>query len=106
MFMFMNGEPDASKLDRRIAVLEERMNTHQATYATALERMERRMAERDTRLTENMAKRDAEMAKRDAEMAKRDTEMAKRETRMLLSIAAMIGLGITILGLILNLMLA
>ena len=43
----MTEPPDNHQLAREIAVLEERMNTHQADYKTALERMERRMAERD-----------------------------------------------------------
>ena len=51
------------------------MKTHQAEYKTALERMERRMAERDA-------------------------EAAKRETRLLLSIAGMMVLGLTTLGFI------
>ena len=50
----MSEAPDNHQLARQLAVLEERMNTHQATYETALERLERRMAERD-----------AESAKRD-----------------------------------------
>ena len=50
----MSEAPDNHELARQLAVLEERMNTHQATYETALERLERRMAERD-----------AEAAKRD-----------------------------------------
>ncbi|MXW86902.1 MAG: hypothetical protein F4Z55_13820 [Boseongicola sp. SB0667_bin_21] len=43
------------------------MNTHQATYETALERFERRMAERDAR----MAERDARMAERDSALVDR-----------------------------------
>ena len=50
----MSEAPDNHQLARQLVVLEERMNTHQATYETALERLERRMAERD-----------AEAAKRD-----------------------------------------
>ena len=66
----MSGVPDYHELARQLAVLEERMNTHQADYKASLERMERKMAERDT--------------------------------RMLLSIAAIMALGITILGFILT----
>ena len=44
------------------------MNTHQATYETALERLERRLAERD-----------AEAAKRDAEAARREVLRTERE---------------------------
>ena len=64
----MSEAPDIDQLARQLAVLEERMNTHQATYETALERLERRLAERD-----------AEAAKRDAEAARRDAQKAERE---------------------------
>ncbi len=40
----MSGAPDTHQLARQIAVPEERMNTHQADYRVALERMERKMA--------------------------------------------------------------
>lgn len=43
----MSGPPSNHDLARQLAVLEERMNTHQATYETGLERIERKMAERD-----------------------------------------------------------
>ncbi len=48
----MTEPPNNHQLAREIAVLEERMNTHQTDYKTALERMERRMAERDNRMAE------------------------------------------------------
>ena len=44
---------------------------------------------------------DASLAQLREDMAKLATEAAKRETRLLLSVAAMIGLGIAILGFIL-----
>ena len=69
----MSAAPDNHALDRRLAVLEERMNTMQAEYRTDI-----------ARLAEDMAKRDA--------------EAAKRETRMLLAVAVMIGLAVAILG--------
>ena len=43
----MGDAPDIHALSERVAVLEERMNTHQAEYQTALERMERRAEARD-----------------------------------------------------------
>ena len=49
------------------------MNTHQAKYLSALDRLR-------------------------ADMASRETEGAKRETRMLLAMAAMIGLAVAIIG--------
>ena len=42
------------ELALRVAVVEERMNTHQATYETALERLERRMAERDADMADRL----------------------------------------------------
>ncbi|MCY4167995.1 MAG: hypothetical protein OXE82_06910, partial [Rhodobacter sp.] len=51
----MGDAPDIHALSERLAVLEERMNTHQATYEKALERFERRMADRDAALSERIA---------------------------------------------------
>ena len=65
----MSGAPDNHELARQLAVLEERMKTHQAEYKTDI-----------ARLAENIARRD---------------------THMLLSIAAIMVLGLTILGFIL-----
>ncbi len=50
------------------------MNSHQATYETALERLERRMAEYNAEAAKRDAERGAEAAKRNAEAAKRDAE--------------------------------
>jgi len=50
----MSGAPDNHELARQLAVLEERMNTHQAEYRTDI-----------ARLAEDIARRDAELAKRD-----------------------------------------
>ena len=47
-------EPTLHGLDKRITRLEERMNTHQADYKTALERMERKAAERESRATKTV----------------------------------------------------
>ena len=69
----MSGTPSAEDLTRQLAVLEERMKTMDERY-------------------------DKGWALLREDMAKRDAEAAKRETRMLLAIAAMIGLGIAVLG--------
>ncbi len=58
----MGDAPDIHALSERIAVLEERMNTHQATYEKALERFERRMADRDAALSERIATATERMA--------------------------------------------
>ena len=66
----------------RMARQEERMNTHQAKYESALDRLRADMAVRD-------AKRDADAAKRDADAAKRDADAAKRDkdnTRWLIGV--------------------
>ena len=73
------SERTMAGLSERLARQEERMNTHQATQESALDRLRADMAKWDA----DMVKRDAEMAKRDAEMAKRDAdrdaEMARRD---------------------------
>ena len=68
----MGDAPDNHELDRRIAVLEERMNTHQATYETALERnnaaferLRADMAARETALSERIATATDRMATAD-----------------------------------------
>ncbi len=71
----MSGAPANHELARQLAVQEERRNTRQSDFRTALERMERRMA--DDR-----------------------AEIARHKTRMLHSVAAIMALGITILGLL------
>ncbi len=76
----MGEAPDNHDLARRLAVLEERMNTKAAETESALDRLR------------------ADMAARDTDAAKRETDAAKRETRMLLAIAGMIGLAVAVLG--------
>ena len=73
----MSGQPSNENLAGQLAVLEERMNTHQAEYRTDI-----------ARLAEDMAKRDA--------------EAAKRETRMLLAVAGLISFGVVILGILIR----
>ncbi len=87
----MSGVPDNHELARQLAVLEERMNTHQADYRAALERMERRMADRDAKRDTEAVKRDA---KRDTELAKRHAEIVKRDKA---NIQWMAGLGIAVI---------
>ncbi len=97
----MNEMLDNHELARKLAVLEERMNTHQAAYETALERIERRMAERDAEFAKQVAefaKQFAEFAKQFAEFAKRDVEAAKRETRLILATGGMIAIAAAVLG--------
>ena len=73
----MSETPDIHDLARQLAVLEERMNTQQAKYEGALDRFR---AETTSALDRLRA------------------DMANRETRMLLAMAAMIGLGVAIIG--------
>ncbi len=82
----MSGAPDNYEIDKRLAVLEERMTTHQAEYKTDI-----------AQLAESIAQRDARLADR---LADRDVEAARRETRMLLAITGIIGLAVTIAGLL------
>ena len=69
----------------RMAKQEERMNTHQAKYESALDRLRADMAKRDAEAERRDVQRDAEAAKRDvqrdAEMAKRDSEAERREAQ-------------------------
>lgn len=69
----MSDLPDNHELARQVAVLEERMKTMDERY-------------------------DKGWALLREDMAKRDAEAAKRETRMLLAVAAIIGLGVAIIG--------
>ena len=69
----------------RMAKQEERMNTHQAKYESALDRLRADMAKRDAEAERRDVQRDAEAAKRDvqrdAEMAKRDAEAERRDVQ-------------------------
>ncbi len=83
----MGDAPDNHTLSERIAVLEERMNAHQATYEKALERFERRMAERDARAAE----RDAALSERMATAADRMASSRWWQTAIIIAaIAALI----------------
>ncbi len=62
------------ELDKRIELVAEQMNTKQAEYESAIDRLR-------------------------ADMAHHNAEMAKRETRQLAWVAAIVGLGVAALGL-------
>ena len=56
----------------------------------------------ESRIDAGLAVMREDIAKFGAEAAKRDAEAAKRETRLLLSVAGMIGLGVAVIGLIVD----
>ncbi|MCY4250342.1 MAG: hypothetical protein OXC82_07920 [Rhodobacteraceae bacterium] len=85
-------EPDKTiDLDRRLSVLEERMNTISESYDRGWKLLEAKMGEAtagmrednaklEAKIGEDNARRDTEFAKLREDSAKRDTEMAKRDT--------------------------
>ncbi|MCY4308739.1 MAG: hypothetical protein OXC57_10755 [Rhodobacteraceae bacterium] len=85
-------EPDKTiELDRRLSVLEERMNTISESYDRGWKLLEAKMGEAtagmrednaklEAKIGEDNARRDTEFAKLREDSAKRDTEMAKRDT--------------------------
>ncbi len=76
----MGDATDNHELDRRLAVLEERMKTMQAEHESALDRLRA-----DIR---------ADMGRLSEGMAQRDTEAARRGTRLIVTIAGlMIGIS-------------
>ena len=105
-------------LGLKAAVLEERMETKQtAEYVAALERVERRAAERHAKLADSLEKRDAVLAdriaklgaealKRDADlkesMARRDVEAIDRENSMVKWTAGIVFAGVLLVVVILN----
>ncbi len=77
------------------------MNTRQAEYESALDRLRADMTRLTDEAARSAAKRDVEAAKRDVEAAKRDVEAAKRDkdnTRWQIGlwVAAIVVLGILI----------
>ena len=70
------SEQTLTGLSERLARQEKRMNTHQATQESAMDRLRADMAKRDAELAKRDAERDAELAKRDAA---RDVELTKRD---------------------------
>ncbi len=92
-------KPDPShEFDKRLAVLEERMNSMHAKNESAIDRMNALIADLKT---EN-ANRDKEAVRREADlradMANRDKEAANRETRLILAVALIVGIGLTLFG--------
>ncbi len=81
----MSGEWDIHDLARQVAVQEERMNTRQAEYESALHRLRADM----TRLTDEAAR---SAAKRDVEAARRDKDNTRWQIG--LWVAAIVVLGI------------
>ncbi len=68
------------------------MNTHQAKYETALERLQA-----------NMANWKTDMAEWKTDMAEWKTEMARRETRIILAMLGMFVAATTFLGFLIRL---
>ncbi len=62
------------ELAKEVAVLRADMNTRQAEYATAAEKLTGETRAAIEGLRADMAKRDTDMAKRDTDMAKRDKD--------------------------------
>jgi len=85
------AEPTNHELAREIAVLEERMNTKHAEYATAAERLTGETRSAIDRLR-------TDMAQRDVNMAQRDVEAGKRENRLMLVILGGIAVATAVLG--------
>ena len=71
--------------DRKLAVLEERMNTMQAQYESALDRLR------------------ADIARQGESIAQRDAETARRELRITLTVLGAVGLATAILGFLIRL---
>ena len=86
--------------DNALAIAE--LRGDRAAVRAEMQSMESRIDAGLAVMREDIAKFGAEAAKRDAEAAKRDAEAAKRETRLLLSVAGMIGLGVAVIGLIVD----
>jgi len=84
------AEPTNHELSERIAVLEERMNTKHAEYATAAERLTGETRSAIDRLR-------AAMADLKTDMARRDVEAGKRENRQLLTILGGIAVATAVL---------
>ena len=74
----MRATSDQTLLEHseRMAKQEERVNTHQAKYESALDRLQADMAKRDMRHDAEMARRDAEAERREVQ---RDADELKRD---------------------------
>jgi len=80
---------------KEIAVLEERMNTKHAEYATAAERLTGETRSAIDRLR-------TDMARRDTDMADWKIDMAQRENRQLLATISTVGVAGGLLGLLIT----
>ena len=58
----MSGEADLHEINRKVAVLEERMKTMQAEYRTDIGRLAEQIAQRDALASERMASATDRMA--------------------------------------------
>ena len=70
------SEPTIHEVSKELTRLGEQMNTNQAKYEGALDRLRADMAQKDTafeRLRTDMERFRTDMAKRDAEMAQRES---------------------------------
>ena len=79
----------------KFAVLEGRMNTHQAKYEGALERFRASNAGALERLRTDIARRDGNLR---TDISRRDEEFARRETRIVLAVVGMIALATAVVG--------
>ncbi len=89
------SDPTLTELAHQVALLEERMNTHQKQYESALDRLRADMANWKT----DMAKRETDWK---TDIGDLKTEMAKRDNRLILSVFGIMVAGITILGFVLT----
>ena len=80
----MNKDHDVHELEKRFAVLEERMNTPESRIDSTLNAMR------------------TDIERNNAAIERGHTEAAKRETRLIITMAGLIVGGIAILGLVLN----
>lgn len=74
------------------------MNTEQAEYESALDRLRADMARRDI----DLANWKTDMANWKSDMANWKTDMAQRENRQLLATIVIVGVANTILGLLIT----
>ena len=77
------SEPTIHEVSKELTRLGEQMNTNQAKYEGALDRLRADMAQKDTafeRLRADMERFRTDMERFRTDMAKRDAEMAQRES--------------------------
>ncbi len=113
----MDHDPDMHDLARQIIRLDGAIKTSRAENDAMESRIEARLAGMEANMAHwktdmahwktDMANWKTDMAQRDVDAtnvaARRDADAAKRETRMLLAMAGMIGLAVTILGILITL---